>query len=279
MQERSFIQLFPALMEWPPAVTDVGLVPSGVTRMRMNDNARGGESLVGLTQLESVWCFNINTKAIQHISRCTGLKSLYIEFLKVQSLEWVSRLENLTVLSLERNYKIESLAELAGLRHLECLRITNFKKVHDISVLSSLKDLRQLAVEGGMWTRMKLDTLKPISSLTKLEYLNLTSLRSDDRSLRPLGELVGLKLLDIANAYPMEEFAWLSGKLRNTECTWFQPYINLANGFFCKKCDQKLLVMCPGSGARTICKHCDADKLAKHVDRFNDIAARARGPN
>jgi len=90
--------------------------------------------------------------------------------------------------------------------------------------------------------------------------------------LRPLAGLPGLARLDIANFYPMEQFAWLSVQLPNTYCGWFKPYIEVS-GILCKRCNGRTMVMLSGRGTRNLCKNCDTAMLAKHVERFNKYAA------
>ncbi len=156
---------------------------------------------------------------------------------------------------------------------LQGLAIINFSSVHEIDPLSKLINLQQLAVAGGMWKRMKIASLGPLSSLRSLKYLHLSNIKAADESLRPLAELPQLELLEIANFYPMEEVAWLSGKLRNTKCSWFKPYIELP--FDCPKCQRQRMLMLTGKGKPRLCKECDGDRLAKHIEKFAKIAGTA----
>ncbi|HET6891502.1 MAG TPA: hypothetical protein VFH31_10400 [Pyrinomonadaceae bacterium] len=133
--------------------------------------------------------------------------------------------------------------------------------------------MQQLAIAGSMWTRMKIKSLNPLSSLSNLKYLHLTNLKAEDESLRPLAALCQLEKLEIANFYPMEEFAWLSGKLRNTKCTWFRPYIELP--FECSKCGKDSMVMLTGKGKPRLCKNCDAKRLERHVTEFESVAGNS----
>ncbi len=71
----------------------------------------------------------------------------------------------------------------------------------------------------------------------------------------------------------MEEVAWLSGRLKETECSWFRPYVELP--FVCPKCKKDLMVILTGQGQTNLCKECDANRLAKHVAKFEEVAATA----
>ena len=188
--------------------------------------------------------------------------------IKAEDFGCLKDLTNLRILSLETCSKAKSLAAFSGLETLSGLAITHFKNVHDLGPLAKLKSLKALAVSGSMWTRMKVDSFKPIEELKNLELLHLTNIKAEDESLRPLGELQRLKHLDIANFYPMSEFAKLSQKLRATECTWFQPYIEIKH-MECKKCGGATMVMLTGKRKPTLCSHCDNKKLEKHVRDWN----------
>jgi hypothetical protein len=120
---------------------------------------------------------------------------------------------------------------------------------------------------------MKIESLTPLSALQNLTYLHLSNLKAEDESLRALGDLTKLEELDLANFYPMEEFAWLSGRLKNTQCTWFSPYVKLPFG--CSKCKEPKMLMLTGKGKRQACKKCDADRLARHVAEFENFARQA----
>jgi len=133
--------------------------------------------------------------------------------------------------------------------------------------------LQQLAIAGSIWTRMKIESLKRLSSLRNLKYIHLTNLKAEDESLKPLAELNQLEKLEIATFYPMEEVAWLSGRLKKTECSWFRPYMELP--FDCPKCEKNMMVMLTGKGNPNLCKECDAKRLAKHVAEFEEVASAA----
>lgn len=231
------------------------------------------EKLDQFSNLEALWCFGINRETLAYVCKCASLESLYVETLESDKIGCVSKLASLKVLSIDSCSKIGSLDELGDLRNLEGLAIMNFRNVREINPLSKLTNLRQLAVAGSIWTRMKIESLRPLSPLLNLKYLHLTSLKAEDESLRPLAELGQLEKLEIANFYPVEEFAWLSGRLKNTKCTWFRPYVEAP--FDCQKCGKDTTVMLTGKGKPSLCKECDRKRLERHVAEFEGIAAGA----
>lgn len=273
MNIKTPVRIFPARLDWPDAVRDVAPIRRDRKRLRLVAGATGLEKLDRLSRLEALWCFGIDRDALAHVCNCASLESLYVETLKSDELGRVGKLPSLKVLSIDSCSQIDSLDELRDIRNLEGLAIINFRNVREINPLSELTNLRQLAVAGGLWTRMKIESLRPLSPLLNLKYLHLTNLKAEDESLRPLAELRQLEKLEVANFYPAEEFAWLSGKLKNTKCTWFRPYVEAP--FDCPKCGKDTTVMLTGKGKPSLCKECDRKRLERHVAEFQGIAADA----
>jgi hypothetical protein len=103
---------------------------------------------------------------------------------------------------------------------LKALAMENMKRVTDLDPLASLKQLKALAVEGSLWTPMRVASLAPLCALERLEYLFLTNLRVVDKSLRPLHALTRLRALQCANFYPATEFAALANARPTLRCDW-----------------------------------------------------------
>ncbi|MDX1434662.1 MAG: hypothetical protein R3286_19630 [Gammaproteobacteria bacterium] len=262
---------FPARREWPPALDDVANVAPDAESARLKAGARNIGALPARTELKSLWCFNVDQAYLDTISRCASLESLHIENVKAEDLACLSALKRLKVLSIESCFKVTSLEALRDLRTLSGLAVIHFKNVHELGPLSSLSDLRALAVAGSMWTAMRVESLRPLAGLRDLRLLHLSNLKTEDESLRPLGGLRNLVHLDIANFYPMSEFAFLSQRLIGAECTWFEPYVTLPH-MPCKKCGQRTMVMLTGKRKPTLCSRCNSKRLEKHVLEWNELA-------
>ncbi len=271
-------RIYPAHHTWPITARDLSETSVDVTRLRLVNKATGLERLKEFTRLESLWCFGIDQKALICISECTSLEELHLDYnLRIGDIACLFNLKRLKVLTIDSCSKIESLNQISRFEELEGLSIVNFKNVHSIEPLSRMKSLRELGVAGSIWTRMKIDSLQPLSNLLSLEYLDLTNLKVQDESLRPIAELRRLKELSIANFYPMREFASLAGKLPETKCSWFKPYVEFA-AVSCAKCGRHSYVLLTGKGTSKLCKYCDAQRLARHVNEFEKIAADAIHP-
>lgn len=266
--------IFPARRTWPSAIADVAAAPQDVTEIRLVAGARNFDRLRTYTKLEALWCFDINGNALEAICACTSLKSLYIENLKTDDLRSLRNLRRLEILGIETGSKVRSFVELSELRSLWGLALTHFKNVHDLTPLSDLGALRALAVAGSMWTRMRVASWWPLERLKQLEYLHLTNIKADDESLKPLGQLAMLRQLDIANFYPMKEFAWLAQRLKLTECTWFNPYVAVKHSA-CKKCGEHSMLMLTGKRKPMLCLRCDGKRIDKHLVEWNQASLAA----
>lgn len=79
--------------------------------------------------------------------------------------------------------RVASLEELAPFRDVEALGVVHFPKVRSLDPLGEFRALKALVVAGGGWTRMTVDRLAPLASLTGLRFLHLTNLSSRSQAL------------------------------------------------------------------------------------------------
>jgi len=198
-----------------------------------------------------------------------NLECFQIKWSNIKSLHGIQQLEKLRHLQIGSSTRVESLQPLTSLTGLKILEIENFKLISDFTPLQSLVSLESLAVTGSMWTRQKVASLEPFARMTWLEHLSVDT--SNIESLRPLASLKGLKSLDVGGRLPMQEYAWLSAKLPNTDCRWFSPYLDLASSGIghCKTCKNDSMVMLTGRGTKTLCRLCDKDVVDRHAAAFN----------
>lgn len=266
--------VFPASQHWDKALDDVSAAPSEVENVRLVAGARNIDALYMLSSLKTLWCFDVDAKSLSAISDCVQLEAIYLENVKTSDLSPLRKLRNMKILSLETCSKIESLTFLAEHRSLSSLAIIHFKNVHDLTPLAELESLRELVIAGSMWTRMQVDSFLPLKALTNLEFLHLTNIKAKDESLAPLHSLKKLKQLDIANFYPMSEFAILSSALSETNCAWLEPFfpIKYKN---CKKCEGKTIVTLTGKRKPQLCENCDKKRLSKHVQDWRKFIAES----
>ena len=263
--------LFPHDAGFPPAMTDVTEVSPGSADLRLVADATHWERLPGLADLERLWCFRINAARMTTIARCHSLKRLYLDGVRTP-IEALRDLKHLVVLSLDSATRLASLEEIPVFEDLRGLAVINAPKVKSLGPLRERSGLEALAVSGGMWSRMTVDTLEPLRGLTALRYLELQNLSVLDASLQPLESLTGLRTLALPNFYRVEEFARLASRLKQTTCTWFSPAVDLPN-VRCRHCGELSMVVLTGRGQPMLCKRCDDRRVREHADLFQRLVA------
>ena len=270
---RSLYSIFPAQCVWPQAIDDVRGASHGATEIRLVSGARNLEALQQCGSLKALWCFDIDAGALNKICECSSLESLYVENIKTDDFSLLGKLNRLKILSLDTCLRVVSLSDLRELKSLSGLALTHFKNVHALDPLGDLQQLTALAVSGSMWTRMRVTSFEPLGQLQQLGLLRLTNIKAENESLAPLSTLTNLKHLEIANFYPMREFARLSRKLGSTECAWFRPFVEVTSTT-CTQCGGTK-VMLTGSRKPTVCPRCDRGKLEKHTHEWEEAVRDA----
>lgn len=203
------------------------------------------------------------------------LEALQIKWSNLTSLEPLTALQDLRHLWIGSSTRIASIEPLAALAGLRFLSIENFKLIQDFSPLEKLTSLETLWVTGSMWTRQDVGSLETFARMHWLRSLALDT--QYVKGLKPLAALTGLETLDVGGRLPLEEYAWLAGKLPNTQCRWFAPWLDVAGHGFnvCERCKQDAKVLATGKGGGLMCRHCDADKLRKRGDAFEAVRRAA----
>jgi len=253
---------------------DLGAVPAGEKKKVIATWVGLLPKLHDVRRLQ-VWS-HVTQPLFDAICKLSNLEVLQIKWSNVHTLDSIRGLDQLKALSIGSSTRVESIEPLAALESLEYLEVENFKLVNDFSPFVSLRRLKYLSVTGSMWTRQAIESLEPFSRMTWLTSLNVDT--SHVKSVRALETLKNLESLGIGGRLPYEEYASLSVKLPNTECRWFQPYLDISQTGYspCKACRRKSMVMVTGKGKPVLCKYCDEEKLAKHVRLFEQAQIAAR---
>ncbi len=151
-----------------------------------------------LKELKTLYLAGWQMRDLSPLAGLPKLEKLELYETNVENIEALETLPKLTSLSLIHNWHLTDLVPLGELQNLDTLRIMEFAGT-DISPIAQLKGLRSLAVSAEQRVDEPLSDYTPISSLTDLEELNLSSSRITDLTiLRPLENLGTLRL---ANNY------------------------------------------------------------------------------
>ncbi|MGZ3235968.1 MAG: hypothetical protein ACXWIN_04530 [Burkholderiaceae bacterium] len=203
------------------------------------------------------------------------LELLYVRWGALESLDPIAQVANLRTLYLGTT-GVSNIDALGQLHELKNLHLANVKSVLNLEPLGRLANLDSLQFTGNESQNLTIPSFSSFSPLTTLTWLHMGGVRTRDQSLRPLAPLKNLTTLRLGNFFPVEEFAWLSGHLPNTDCQWLSPFVKFDKTVFpCKSCKKNWQVMTSGKGFRLLCPTCDAVKLARHVLKFNAARAEA----
>jgi len=210
--------------EWdllPPVVERPDDVTSSATDVRLRRTRSSHRGIAKLGHVRRLWAYAVDQHFLDEICDMHTLELLHLERVTATDLSRLSGLTRLTRVSVVDATKVEDLGWIPSHDSLRALALENLKRVHDLERLERLPQLRSLAVEGSMWTPMRVATLAPLSGLTNLEALFLTNLRVADGSLEPLHSLERLGVLQCARFFARDEFRRLELARPSLRCDWF----------------------------------------------------------
>lgn len=186
-------------------------------------------TLPKLNKVKYLWTFWTNQKVFDAICEMPDLEGLHIAWGGgVTNIDSLSKLRQIKHLHLEGFTKVENIEVLGTLDTLETLELEHFKKISDFSVLSKLTQLIGLGLDGSIDVAQKIDTLKPLQTLTKLKYLTTTHSQIKDKSFGPILGLNELVRFSCSWNYPASEFEKLKSmpslKYGNVETTFAEQW-------------------------------------------------------
>ncbi|SIQ69466.1 hypothetical protein [Marinobacterium stanieri] len=233
------------------------------------------EALPGLDKVEYIWFSSrANQQLFDAVCQMKSIKGLSIKWSGIKSIEAVAHAKTLKYLSIGSSPSITPLAPLAELPLLEWLELENIRASADLSFVSGLTGLKGLRVAGDGHSPkyLNVERLEPLLSLQSLYWLSLNVVKVQQGGLAPLARLRALKYLFLSNKYEMEDVAALVGSRPDIECDLFTPVDGPLGYIRCKKCGQQTMMLLTGKGKPSLCQSCDADKIARHLKTFDDIA-------
>ena len=115
--------------------------------------------------------------------RVPGLEGLYIKWSGIKDLSSVEHSSELRYFHLGQYASVKSISPLAGKLNLRWLGLELLSHVRDLEPLAQLTGLEGLSLEGSMSTTWRVKSLAPVGALINLRYLSIANLRSEDRTL------------------------------------------------------------------------------------------------
>jgi hypothetical protein len=255
-------------------------VPPSCTRLWVDvSKTRSLAPLAAFRKLQTLSVGHLRDEDCPHIAGLARLRTLFLYVPNIASLTPLAGMDRLEGLHLMHGAKVRTLAGLEGMRSLKYLYAYNIPRVNDLSPLRTLAELRELDLQMSWATTKQLSfqSLAPLAGLTKLELLNLVGVKTDDDSLRPLGNLKRLKHLFPGHwGLPIEELAYLAAVLNRQldPADRLHPTRVLKNPngtWSCKKCGGPPLQLVGRVGSRyrfTACPDCDATTIAEREEIF-----------
>ena len=147
--------------------------------------------------LEFLWFTTHTTQELfDAASKLDNLVGLYIKWSGIKSLDRITNLKNLKYLRIGSSAKVESIEPLRQMTNLEVLEIENFKNISDFSALKDLTNLKFLEIKGGMYTKQRVDSFEPLSSLTNLIHLSTAMISCPDKGIDHILKLKKLQTLN-----------------------------------------------------------------------------------
>lgn len=164
--------------------------------------------------VETLWFTRQTSQQIfDSACRLDQLIGLNIKWSSIKSLDNITGLMNLKYLRIGDSSKIESIKPLESLTTLEVLVLENFKRISDFSSLKVLTNLKFLTIEGGMYTKQKVENFNFLGALGNLIYLSTAMISTPNKSIDQVYGLKNLKTLDWAFDLTKEEMEKLKKEL------------------------------------------------------------------
>lgn len=129
---------------------------------------------------DSLTALHFNSKVSQELfnaacaQRC--LQELRFKWGSYKDLSELRRLTGLRYLYIGSGAGVTDCEPLAALERLEVLSLENFRKITDYGCLAGLKNLKQLCIEGSLWTAAaveSLDFLRELPALRSVIFRNV----------------------------------------------------------------------------------------------------------
>lgn len=189
---------------------------------------------------------SMKTRSLDQLGQAQSISRIAFEgSLDAQTAKWLSQIRHcpelgflgtgafsgkisipgLTLLYFVNCPGLLDLSLFAGNKEITALHIEGCLKLESLKGIEKLREIKELVILGAGASSPTLDSLKPLKSLTNLNYLRIYA-KVKDASLAPLVGLKELALLDLPNRFSTHDYEQIllhSPKLKS---------IGLHNGVF-----------------------------------------------
>ena len=257
-----------------PFIEDLAAHDKDAQNVQIRGSTLNPSELRKYKNLQSIYLFEIMQHDLEIFLPYLNVPNLKLYAIRAADLSGLGTLDRVESLNLDWDTKTTKLWDMASNTHLRSLVINDFSKLTDISQLATAITLESLQLSGGIWNKLRVDSLASIGHLQNLKHLRLANLSvSSPDPLLPLARLTQLRELDISNQFPAEEYARLSVLLPGTSCQYFQPYTKLAHPIGGKD------IRVTGKGTPMLRSDVDQVRLEKIAARFANFQEKYRKSN
>jgi hypothetical protein len=210
--------------KWVGPVTRPEDIPARKDRAIFHREKTSYRGLATKTNLKRLLAHKVDQDFFEEVCQLKGLEYLELHLVTADDFSSISKLENLQTIKLHdvrRPAGFECLLTQTGLRKLF---IENARHLSSLDFLSDAHHLESIGIEGNMWTKQKVDSLEPLSGLTGLEALFMTTVQLRDKDLSGLAACPKLRLFECARFAPKVQFDNLRALMPDLQCIWCDHY-------------------------------------------------------
>lgn len=148
----------------PPVHSSLADISHDAVSLRFRREDSSFRGISRFIRLRRLWADSVNQKFLDELATIPTLEWLFIDGTTAIDLTPLHQLRQLRRLVITGGTKIPNMIWLVGLPPLEALAVENFKLVRDLDPIATLANLRTLAIEGSMWTKMRVTSIAPLAA-------------------------------------------------------------------------------------------------------------------
>ncbi len=176
----------------------------------------------------------VNQEYFEAICKMKNLKTLFFWTSTVEDIRSISKLKNISSLSLNSFSKLKDVTPLKSLKKLRRLSVENCFSIENYDVIGDLTALTGLCI-GGNFSAPKnliLESLMPFSSLNSLKHLDMSTASIRDKSYHVILKMDNLERLDAHWRMPDDKRTALKQNHPNLKAGFFVDYDFVKNEFY-----------------------------------------------
>jgi Leucine-rich repeat (LRR) protein len=217
-------QGFKEWLDWPECVTCVSDIDASSDAVHFYREKNSFKGIYKFTNITRLLAKQVNQEFLNEISQLTNLEYLELETVTAQTIGKLAVLPKLRFLKIQGARNAVDFAVLLDIVTLQKLFIETAKHLKSIDFISNAHQLVVLGIDGGMYTKQKLESVRAISGLKNLRALYLTSVQLVDKNLDYLSTNPKLTYLRCARFAPKSSFDSLKDLMPNINCSWCDNY-------------------------------------------------------